>query len=376
MVELLLESVIERKNQKNREGKLARLERLTDHVLVEGLCCFRQVPDVAAMQRALQSTLALHAGFTALSVNKNNQFLLHRDVGSVLFSTYRLGEKCPDFFDLDAWFAANELRIEACARGRRDGVQPLTSFRLGVFEDGYWVLWFSSVQCRSGMSCCARFLREWSRKYSEASGRADSASDDFDTLFGAVLEYETKRTIGLNSAKGKKAVQGLIAGCGRQEPGERRTDDFVKNIKQKYCTEKYAKSGLKLDQSKLLWIKLRQLFEKEAPYLDVNFDLKKLAECMGVSQQILSQVINSNAGEHFYDLVDRYRTATARALLSDPENRDRKLLDIAVSSGFACQSTFFSHFKRATGLTPDAYRRMCLMQSNRQAVADSPADLI
>jgi len=326
------------------------------------------------MQRALQSTLTRHAGFTALSVNNNDRFLLHRDAGSVLFSSYRLGEKCPDFFDLDAWFAANEFRIDACARNRRGGAQPLTSFRLGLFEDDYWVLWFSSVQCRSGMSCCARFLREWSRAYSEALGHADTASDEFDTLFGSFLEYETKRTIGLNSAKGKKAVQGLIAGCGRQQANRRATDDFVKDIKKKYCTEKYAKSGLKLDQSKLLWIKLRQLFEKEAPYLDVNFDLKKLAERLGVSQQILSQVINANAGVHFYDLIDRYRTATARALLSDPENRDRKLLDIAVSSGFACQSTFFSHFKRATGLTPDAYRRMCLLQSNRQATAESPAD--
>jgi|GEM_PF-2732040 len=378
MVELLRESVVEAKTRKHAgTGELTRLERLTDHILVEGLYCFSRAPDIERMQHALGAALARQPAFTAASVNNNDRFLLHRDAGMALFSIYRFNGCLPDFSELDVLVESHGPAPEY-GNPRRDSARPLTRIRLGLFDDGYCALWFSSVLRRTEMDSCARFLRIWSDGYDGRQMPVESTGDEeFDCLFGAPLEYRAHKSVALTSPKGRKIIQNLFgrtlpANCEGADPAN--TDVFIKNIKRKYCTEKYAKSGLKLDQSKLLWIKLRQLFEKEEPYLDVDFDLKKLAERMTVSQQILSQVINSNAGVHFYDLVDSYRMAAARELLSDPRNRDRKLLDIAVSSGFACQSTFFSHFKRATGLTPDAYRRMRLTQASRPMLVDSISD--
>lgn len=377
MIELLQETVVQARNKKVVSGEPARLERLSDHVFTEGLYCFRLIPDIARMHRALQNALDNHCAFAPASIGNNSCVLLHRPASAVLFSAFVRRENCPDFHRLEAviggyaWVHAGGASV--------DNARPLTIFRLISFADDYCVLLFSSVHDRSVSDACGKFVRAWSDWYNDEEVNVKPAGEA-DLLFGASVEYSTHKQVALNSGKVQSVVQNVLGQISKErKSGGRRksecaTDEFVESVKRKYCTDKYAKSGLKLDRSKLLWIKLRQLFEKEAPYLDVNFDLKALAARMGVTQQILSQVINSNAGVHFYELIDRYRTATAQALLSDAKNADRKLLDIAISSGYACQSTFFSHFKRATGLTPDAFRRMRLGQPNRLTLVESRGD--
>jgi len=77
---------------------------------------------------------------------------------------------------------------------------------------------------------------------------------------------------------------------------------------------------------------------------------------LGVRPQELSEVINTAYGGSFYDLVNRARVDMAKVLLREPRARRRKMLDIALSVGFSSQSTFYSQFRKQTGMTPTVWR--------------------
>ncbi len=121
-------------------------------------------------------------------------------------------------------------------------------------------------------------------------------------------------------------------------------------------TTKYHKSGVGRERIDEIWQQLGQLLERERPHLNPELDLPTLAQALEVKPQELSQTINMASGSSFYELINTCRVEEARRLLSDEGSRDRKLFDIALSSGFSNQSTFYSQFKKRTGMTPSAYR--------------------
>lgn len=120
---------------------------------------------------------------------------------------------------------------------------------------------------------------------------------------------------------------------------------------------KYEKSGLQQQQSEQLWRELQRYFDREKPYLDTGFNLATLSQRLNVSKQIVSQLINHHSHVNFYQFVDAYRIRHATRLLCEQGNEGRKLLDIALSSGYANQSTFYGHFKKHKGMTPKEYRQ-------------------
>lgn len=123
------------------------------------------------------------------------------------------------------------------------------------------------------------------------------------------------------------------------------------------ATAKYRKSGLDELRREQIWAQLCRLLDNEQVYLEAGLDLPTLARALEVRPQELSEVINTTHGGTFYQLINERRIEAARAMLRDPAFQGRKLLDIALSSGFNSQSTFYSHFRRLTGTTPSAYRQ-------------------
>lgn len=120
---------------------------------------------------------------------------------------------------------------------------------------------------------------------------------------------------------------------------------------------KYRKSGLDEGRRKEIWQQLQTLFEQRQPYLEPGLDLPGLAALLTVRPQELSEVINTCYGGTFYDLVNHSRIEAAKKLLRSAGEQRRKMLDIALSVGFSSQSTFYSQFRKQTGLTPTAYRQ-------------------
>lgn len=119
----------------------------------------------------------------------------------------------------------------------------------------------------------------------------------------------------------------------------------------------YARSGVSSGEAADYMRRLRELMETEQPWRDGQLTLPDLAERLALTPHNLSEVINSQSGSNFYDLVNGYRVEEAKRLLRDPEYRNLTVLAIAEESGFNSKSTFNSYFKKRVGETPSNFRK-------------------
>jgi len=132
------------------------------------------------------------------------------------------------------------------------------------------------------------------------------------------------------------------------------TDYYEWPGSRKSC--KYAKSGLSADQLHKYKQILDQLMRVRKIYLQPDLSMPKLAELVGCSVNHLSQVINYGFGTSFFGYLNRHRIEYAKGLLTRPDCRHTRVLDIAFNVGFNSNSTFYSAFKKRVGISPAQYR--------------------
>src|SRR5262249_57920141 len=93
-------------------------------------------------------------------------------------------------------------------------------------------------------------------------------------------------------------------------------------------------------------------------YRDSALTLQALADEVGATPHMLSQVLNLHLRKSFFVFVNSYRAEALMAALADPSQRHRGVLELALEAGFNSKSTVNSFFKRHTGLTPSAFRAL------------------
>jgi AraC-like DNA-binding protein len=121
---------------------------------------------------------------------------------------------------------------------------------------------------------------------------------------------------------------------------------------QKQRAKRSYLQGMNLDQ---IEAKLKTLMTKNEMFLDENLSLPQLAECLGISPHQLSQFLNTRLNKNFKIFVNEYRIAKAKDLLI--QDKDAKVLAIALDVGFKSKSTFNAAFLKVTGKTPSDYRK-------------------
>ncbi|MEH6447732.1 MAG: AraC family transcriptional regulator [Oleispira sp.] len=90
-------------------------------------------------------------------------------------------------------------------------------------------------------------------------------------------------------------------------------------------------------------------------FQDNELSLAKLAEASGLNIHLASKAINECSGGNFYDWVNLYRVDKAKSLLLES---NAQVSRICFDVGFNSKSTFYAAFKKVTGLTPGAYRKL------------------
>ncbi|MDX2442096.1 MAG: helix-turn-helix domain-containing protein [Desulfobacterales bacterium] len=121
---------------------------------------------------------------------------------------------------------------------------------------------------------------------------------------------------------------------------------------QKQRAKRSYLQGMNLDQ---IEAKLKTLMTKNEMFLDENLSLPQLAECLGISRHQLSQFLNTRLNKNFKTFVNEHRIAKAKDLLI--QDKDAKVLAIALDVGFKSKSTFNAVFLKVTGKTPSDYRK-------------------
>jgi len=117
--------------------------------------------------------------------------------------------------------------------------------------------------------------------------------------------------------------------------------------KPRYGGGKLSDERLKACKSKLE----TAMLEKKL-FRDPQLGLKSLARTLQIPSNDLSRVVNEHYGMSLTDYINSFRIAEARAMLTDPEFSNYAIEAIAQEVGFKARSTFYTAFKRSTGLSP------------------------
>ncbi len=120
--------------------------------------------------------------------------------------------------------------------------------------------------------------------------------------------------------------------------------------------KKYEKSGLSPENARKYLQKLLHLMEKERPYRNSELTLQQLADMLFISPHNLSEVINTQLNQNFFDFINFYRVEEVKRDLIDSNKRHLKILSIALDAGFNSKTSFNTIFKKHTGQTPSEYR--------------------
>ena len=97
--------------------------------------------------------------------------------------------------------------------------------------------------------------------------------------------------------------------------------------------------------------------DEDKPYLNPDLTLSELAKQLGISSNLLSQVINTCFGRNFNDFVNGYRVEAIKEKLQAGEQKTKSFLGIAFDCGFNSKATFNRTFKKFTQLSPSEFSR-------------------
>lgn len=120
---------------------------------------------------------------------------------------------------------------------------------------------------------------------------------------------------------------------------------------------RYERSGLTEREAAALKQALLKTMDTDRPHTNSDLTLAELAERLDTTPHKLSEVLNAQLGQTFYDFVNAYRVQDVQRRIADEKYRNLTILSLALDAGFASKATFNQAFKRHTGHTPSAYRR-------------------
>jgi len=100
---------------------------------------------------------------------------------------------------------------------------------------------------------------------------------------------------------------------------------------------------------------LKMNMEKKQPYLDPEITISKLSELLNVKTELLSEVLNSQLNQNFFDFINRYRVGEFKNQCISKANSHLSIMGIAYNCGFNSKATFYRAFRKFEGISPSAY---------------------
>ncbi len=95
--------------------------------------------------------------------------------------------------------------------------------------------------------------------------------------------------------------------------------------------------------------------ESKQPYLDPEITISKLSELLMVKPEHLSEIINQDLGQNFFDFINKYRIEEFKIQALTENNRHLSIIGIAHNCGFNSKAAFYRAFKKFEGTTPTHY---------------------
>jgi AraC-like DNA-binding protein len=119
--------------------------------------------------------------------------------------------------------------------------------------------------------------------------------------------------------------------------------------------EKYGSSMLSPARKEEIKSSILRIFELQKPYLNSDLNMDMLSEMTGLPKHHITEVLNMELKNNFFNFVNSYRIDAVKKMLADKSN-PYSIEAIGYECGFNSKSSFFSVFKKMTGMTPMSYR--------------------
>ncbi len=119
---------------------------------------------------------------------------------------------------------------------------------------------------------------------------------------------------------------------------------------------KYKRSLLSKTQKAEIKNNLLEYFKNSRPYLNPELSMSMLSQNLNIPKYHLTEVLNIDIGKNFFQFVNEYRIEEVKRQLSDKSNY-YSIEAIGYESGFSSKSSFYTVFKKFTGLTPAEYKK-------------------
>lgn len=148
----------------------------------------------------------------------------------------------------------------------------------------------------------------------------------------------------------KALTQPVLFGIVKEVPVNLPSESVVQE-----STGKYKKSSLESEQLALIFEKVKSVLSNQQLYLNNDLTLTQLSAAVGIPRHQLSQAINSCYSGNFFDLINDYRVEAFKQFASQPDKKHLSQLGIAQEAGFNSKASFYSVFKKKTGMTPSEY---------------------
>ena len=109
------------------------------------------------------------------------------------------------------------------------------------------------------------------------------------------------------------------------------------------------------NETDTIFLQIESFMKKERPFLNPNLNLKLLSKAMNISERQISNAVNQNSEQNFYSYINQYRVKTVKEMLANNEQLKYSIVGIGEAAGFNSKSSFYTNFKKVTGITPSQY---------------------
>ena len=91
-------------------------------------------------------------------------------------------------------------------------------------------------------------------------------------------------------------------------------------------------------------------------YRNPKLSLSDLSRSVDIPERAISDAINRELGQNFFQFINEYRVEEVKDRLTDPKHDHLTIISLAFEAGFNSKASFNRVFKSVTGQTPNAYK--------------------
>ena len=112
---------------------------------------------------------------------------------------------------------------------------------------------------------------------------------------------------------------------------------------------------------------IQSAFESEKVYLKTGITLNQFAKDVNTPAYLITKGVNKIYGKSFPETVNYFRVNEVKRQLENYRNKVYKIESLAFEAGFATPSSFYTAFKKETGMTPTSYQKQFFLEDPKVA---------